>query len=100
MNTSLTKHAAVRMAQRAISGDMLDLVVLIGTEVDDGYVVLDRDCEALERLLKQLLQQVRRLRGVRVVLTDGCVITAYHSGQSKLRGLLRSAEDRTLKKAA
>ena len=50
MNTlMLTDHATVRMAQRGIKIKDFDLIALIGTPVDDGYLVRDQDCQGLER---------------------------------------------------
>jgi hypothetical protein len=91
MSGSLTRHAIARMAQRAIRKDDVDLIMLIGIEVEDGFLVRNKDRQAAERELKQLLSQVRRLDGKRLVVEDGRVITAYHACPSKERGLLRAS---------
>jgi hypothetical protein len=54
------------------------LIVLIGTEIDDGYVVLERDYQEVERGLKRLPQRLRRVVGKRVIVRNGLVVTAYH----------------------
>jgi hypothetical protein len=92
----LTRHAVSRMAQRAIRDDDLDLILMIGTEVGDGYIVLTRDCKAAERELKRLLDRVRRLAGKRLVVEGGRIITAYHAGSETRRQLIRHAEEREL----
>jgi hypothetical protein len=84
------------MDQRAISRDDLDLIMLIGTEVEGGYLVRNKDCQTAERHLKQLLERVRRLDGKRVVLADGKIVTAYHARPAKERNLLRSARRHAL----
>lgn len=94
MTSALTHHAVIRMVQRAISKDDLDLIMLIGIEVEDGYLVRSKDCQAAERQLKHLLNQVRRLDGKRVVVADGRVVTAYHAHPAKERSLLRGSEQR------
>lgn len=91
MTQGLTKHALARMAQRAISSADIDLIMLIGTEVEDGYLVRGKDRQAAERQLKQLLDQVRRLEGKRAVVADSRVVTAYHACPAKERNLLRAA---------
>lgn len=91
MTQDLTKHALARMAQRAISSADIDLIMLIGTEVEDGYLVRGKDRQAAERQLKQLLDQVRRLEGKRAVVADSRVVTAYHARPAKERDLLRTA---------
>jgi hypothetical protein len=92
MSGMLTRHAVVRMGQRAIREDDVDLIVLIGTEVEGGYLVRSKDRQAAERQLKQLLNQVRRLDGKRVVVADGRVVTAYHAEPAKERSLLRASK--------
>jgi len=92
----LTVHAVTRMAQRAIANDDLELIEQIGTEVEDGYVVRERDFQALDRDLKLLRDQARRLVGKRLVVRGGRVLTAYHAGRDKERRLLRNAKDRSL----
>ena len=55
MNTlTLTTHAAVRMAQRGMTPKDSELIMLIGTEVDDGYFVRQKDYEEVEHSLKKL----------------------------------------------
>lgn len=90
----LTRHAIVRTAQRGFAGDDIDLIMLIGTEVEDGYFVRNKDCEAMERQLRRLADQVRRLKGKFVVVADNHVVTAYQAGKAKERHLLRRAEQR------
>src|SRR5262245_8023173 len=90
-----TLHATTRIAQRGLSSD-LDLIVLVGTEVSDGYFVREKDCEALEQQLRQLISRIRRLRGKFVVVANSKVVTAYHAGKRKERHLLRHSEERNM----
>jgi hypothetical protein len=93
---SLTRHALTRMAQRAIGGDDLDLILWVGTEVEDGYLVRAKDCQAVERKLKHLMHRVRRLEGKRVVFAGNRIVTAYHASPGTERRLLRGAKQRAL----
>jgi hypothetical protein len=94
MNTlALTSHAAVRMAQRNIKMKDVELIMLIGTEVDDGFLVRAKDGLELEKLLFELLERIRRVRGKRLVTANGQIITTYHSYRSDQRRLLRSARE-------
>lgn len=97
-HSSVTAHAATRMAQRAIRGDDLELITWIGTEVEGGYVIRKRDYQAVERQLKLLMVRLRRLQGKRVVIADGRTVTVYHARQTKERRLLRRAEQRSMQK--
>jgi hypothetical protein len=91
----LTRYVVLRISQRAIGVDDIELVEFIGTEVEGGYLVRRRDVQAL-RELKQLWHRARRLQGKRVVVANDALVTAYHARQSKQRQLLRSADDRSL----
>jgi hypothetical protein len=67
------------------------LIILIGTEIDDGYLVREKDYKEAEHRLKRLLQNFRRLVGKRLVVENGRIVTAYHSSKTHERGLLRNA---------
>ena len=92
----VTEHAGRRLAQRSIQLRDADLIVLIGTEVSDGYLVRDKDCEAVEHQIKRVLDRIRRLRGKRLVVVDGSIVTGYHATPRKQRGLLGRAEKRNI----
>jgi hypothetical protein len=96
----LTQHASLRIAQRGISIGDLELITLIGSEVDDGYLVRTKDCQAIEQNLAKLLSRVQRLKGKRVVVANGRVITAFHATRPEQRHLLRYAEKRCLTRYA
>lgn len=93
----LTHHGAIRMAQRGIPAREADLIALIGTEVDDGYLVRTKDCQAAEREIKRLLERIRRLKGKRLVIADGRIVTAYQTTRRTERRLLRRAHECDLK---
>ena len=89
----LTRHAILRMSQRGVGLDDIEIVESIGTEVEGGYLVRRKDVHAFEQQLKKLGHRARRLEGQRVVVKDDAVITAYHARKCKERRLLRSADD-------
>jgi hypothetical protein len=92
----LTRHALTRMGQRGIGNDDLDLILWVGTEVEGGYFLRAKDCQAFERKLKRLISRARRLQGKRVVVADNRIVTAYHARPKTERRLLRGAEERAL----
>jgi urease gamma subunit len=97
MNTlMLTGHAAVRIAQRGIKLKDAELIAMIGTEVDDGYLVRTQDYQEVERTLKSLLQRLRHVVGKRLVVANGQIITAYHASGTYQRRLLRHAYESDL----
>ena len=93
---TLTNHAAARMAQRGILPNDAELIVLIGTEVDDGYLVRDKDYQLLELAMKTLLKRFERLVGKRLVTSEGRIVTAYHASKKRQRRLMRSSRDSNL----
>jgi hypothetical protein len=94
-----TKHAAIRMAQRCIPAHDAELIVAIGTEVGDGYLVRLSDVQAAESELKNLLSRIRRLEGKRLVAAEGRIVTAYHATHRQQRRLLRRAYESDLRLA-
>ncbi len=92
----LTAHAMVRMAQRGIRIEESDLIVQFGTPVDDGFLFREEDCQALESEMKMWLERIKRLRGKRLVVANGQIVTAYHATKRQRRRLLRYAHERDL----
>jgi hypothetical protein len=89
----ITSHALSRMAQRNISMSDVDLIMQIGAEVDDGFLVREKECQLLEQQVKQFLNRVRRLKGKRIVVTDGCLVTAFHADRCEEKRLLRAVAE-------
>ena len=90
MNTlMLTGHATIRMAQRGIDSKDAELIALVGTEVEGGYLVRNKDYQELERQLKGLLQRLRRVTGKRLIVDGSRVVTAYHASVRQKRRLMR-----------
>jgi hypothetical protein len=94
--SNLTRHAILRMSQRGIRLNDLELAELIGTQVEGGCLVRRKDVQAFERQLKKLGDQARHLSGKRIVSAGEAVVTAYHAYRAKERRLLRGADDRSL----
>ncbi len=63
------------------------------TKVDDGFLVRARDGLELEGFLTNLLQRIKRIRGKRLVIANGWIVTAYHSSKTDQRRLLRNAQE-------
>jgi hypothetical protein len=89
----MSVHAVARMAQRGIKNSDLDLIAHIGTEVDDGLLITERDYQKFEREQKQLLERARRICGKRFVICDGKLVTAYQASRRNNRRLLRNAPE-------
>lgn len=88
-SANLTKHAAERFDQRGFRCNDADLIMHIGTEVDDGFLVRDKDVAAYIRELRAKMKRAERLAGARVVVANGAVITGYRASKRKQNQLLR-----------
>ena len=87
----LTDHAIVRLAQRAIRPDAIELALAIGTEVEGGLLVTRKDCQELMRNLKRLMHLAERLSDTRSVLAGNRILTAYRASPRKQQDLLRTS---------
>jgi len=95
MNATLTNHARTRMSQRSICERDMDLILQIGTTIDaESVYVLDKDVDREVRLLKQKIDDVERLRGIRAVLAQNIVVTVYRASPKTEKRLLRRSRRR------
>jgi hypothetical protein len=95
---TLSRHAIQRLGQRSISEADVDLVIGLGTEVQDGYLMMERDCQILVEALKRDIQRIQRLSGKRVVIDGSHVVTAFRALPREERRLVRGAERRLLER--
>jgi hypothetical protein len=95
-NLAVTNHARIRSAQRNIPLTDLDIVVMIGSEVENGFYIRDADCEALEQVLRATLKKLTKWRGAQLIVKDGAVVTTYRPTREQEKKMLRSAHDHGL----
>ena len=86
---TVTSHAITRMAQRAILPSDLDIILAFGSEVEGGFLVRESDADCAERAIRNLLKRLQKIKGKRIVTTDGRLDTAYHASSREQRRLLR-----------
>jgi hypothetical protein len=87
-DVSITQHAAIRLGQRAIAIEDIDLIMSLGTEVQDGYFMRDADARVAVDGLMRLVRRIERLPGKFAVVADGRVVTAYRANKRKQRRLM------------
>lgn len=85
----LTQHAVMRFAQRGFRDGDAELIMAIGTEVEGGYLVRQKDVRDFEQHVKCLLERVYRSAGKRLVVVGDAVVTGYHSRPERKRNLLK-----------
>lgn len=75
-----SRHAARRVRQRGLRDRDVELVIACGTPVaGEGIVLLIRDVEREIARRKREIQALERLRGYKVVLADGMIVTCYRT---------------------
>ena len=104
----ITRHAEVRMSQRAVRNEDIELGLTCGTQVGPAeWFMRDTDVkrevenlkrtfrqlertlkgskQRFERALKRRIQRLERLRGLKVVVDGDTVITSYWPSEAYQR---------------
>ena len=85
-----SNHATQRIQQRGIRERDVDLVLNCGTQIDKVSILLsDKDAAREIERRKHEIQALERLRGCKVVIIEGVVVTCYHAHAKHLKKLLR-----------
>lgn len=86
----MSDHAIQRFAQRGFRLDDAEIIMQLGSEVHDGYLIRSKDLQEVERAAKAFLDRIRRLKGARVVIAGETVVTGYRPSKRKCRDLLKA----------
>lgn len=80
MPYSITQHAETRMNQRAIRKEDLGLILAAADQVaSDAYLMTNEIVDEEIARRKKEIQQFERLRGKKLIVEGGTVITSYHA---------------------
>ncbi len=94
LDLARSRHAEIRLNQRGIRTRDVDLVLNAATRVaPDAYLLTDSDVEREIVRRKQEIQQLERLRGLKLVVEGDTLVTAYRSKQSDQRRTLRKGRE-------
>lgn len=94
-----TRHAKTRMQQRGIRKSDIPIILACGTQVDDEtYFMRNRDANREIEIRKREIQTLSRLANRKVVIRNGCVITAYPSNSADQKRSLRRGRQKGLVK--
>lgn len=75
----ITRHAQTRMSQRGIRESDPDVILALGTEIGpDRIMLMKQDARKEIEALKKRIANIERLTGKVLVVSDGCLVTAYH----------------------
>lgn len=84
---TLTKHADVRMRQRGLTIEDLELVANYGERVAEGAVMTGKALDRAQHDLKRKLQRLDHLKGLAVIHKEDRLITAYRADKRRMRRL-------------
>lgn len=88
--TAYSNHAVQRMQQRGVRERDIDLLVCCGTQIDEASILLsDKDAVREIERRKQEIRSLERLRGCKVVIAEGVVVTCYHATGKHLKKVRR-----------
>lgn len=81
---NLTNHAKCRMNQRAISKDILEVVLTLGTfksAKNDAEKIFfgKKKSQAVISHLKRLIHVIERAENTNIIIADGRILTTYKS---------------------
>ena len=86
----LTRHAEMRMRQRGLRDDDLRLLLKAASQVSpDAYMLTERDAAREITRRKREIQSLERLKGCKVVVEDGIIITCYRAHRKNQKKTLR-----------
>ncbi len=90
-----SKHAARRVRQRGLRDRDVELAVECGTPIaGDGIVLLDSDVRRETARRKREIQAFERLRGCKVVVSEGTIITCHHADGQRTARAHRGVEEK------
>ena len=85
----MTRHAETRIRQRGIDQEDVNLIIEFGTRTNEGYVLLKKDVQKIEKLTKKLVQDLYRRVNTAVIEQGGMILSIYRLGKSKRRKMLK-----------
>lgn len=86
LDLRITHHAEARMRQRGFRKADVDLILSVATRVaDDAFFLTDRDASREIEQRKREIQQLERLRGSKIIVEGGALITLYHAAPKPRR---------------
>ena len=91
----LTRHAEIRMRQRGLRDSDVHLLLKASSQVSpDVYLLTEQDVAHEIARRKREIQSLERLKGTKVVVEQGCVVTCYHARSKNRKNTLRNGRAR------
>ena len=84
----ITKHADIRMQQRGLCNEQIELVLKHGEPTSDGYVMTSRALEGSLAELRHEIKMLEKLKNVNVIDIHGSVVTAYRVSDRRVHRMI------------
>lgn len=89
---NICNHADKRIRQRSYKKDDIDLIMDCGTRLDEEtYFLRNKDIQHEIQIRKHQIQRLEHLRGTKIIIKEGTVITIYRLSEKKQNKVLRHA---------
>lgn len=89
----LTRHAELRLRQRGFRPSDMDVLLGIASQVTrDSYVLMEKDVASEIQKLKRMIQDLERLKGCRLVVESGAVVTCYRPSKATQKRMARESK--------
>ncbi len=86
----LTRHTEIRMRQRGVRDDDLRLLLEAASQVSpDAYMLTDHDAAREISRRKHEIQCLERLKGCKVIVEHGTIVTCYYAHRENQKKTLR-----------
>ncbi len=87
-------HAEKRLNQRGIRDDDIDFIIASASQVaPDAYIVTREDASREIARYKRRIQQIERLKGCKLVVEDGVIVTCMHARKSEQKRTMRKGKE-------
>ncbi len=73
----LTNHATIRLQQRGMRPDDIELILRYGTTVPDGFFLRRKDVSRAVSDLKGLIKRLEHLQDRAIIVEGDTVVSAY-----------------------
>ena len=89
---NICSHANKRIRQRSYKVDDIDLIMNCGTRVDEEtYFLKNKDIQHEIQIRKHQIQRLEHLRGTKVIIKEGTVVTIYRLSEKNQHKVRRYA---------
>lgn len=91
----MTHHAGARIRQRGLRDDDIRLLLKASSQISSEiYLLTEHDAAREISLRKREIQSLERLRGCKIVVEQGYIVTCYHASSKNQKKSLRHGRAR------